>query len=151
MVRRAPQTRARAVLVGGSAGIALACAAGLLFLVASGASTPFSGREALTAVAMVIIALPATLVLGALIAYPLSAILVFGLTKVARRWRILDHPLVWLAAGATLAAPLTYLLHDVDTPHLPFRFTIASWWVLGVGAGAAYAAWRVLPRRVDSE
>lgn len=138
-----------AVLVGGSAGIALACVAGLLFLVSSGASTPFSGREVLISAAMVLMALPATLIFGALIAYPLSAILVFALTKVARRWRILDHPLVWLAAGAILAAPLTYLLHDVDTPHLPFRFTIASWCVVGVGAGAAYAAWRVRPGRVD--
>jgi hypothetical protein len=99
---------------------------------------------------MVSTALPIALTLGALIAYPLSAVLVLGLTTVAKRWRIFDHALVWLVAGASLAAPLTYALHDINTPHLPYRFTIASWWVLGVGAVAAYAAWLVRPGRVDA-
>lgn len=133
----------RAILTGALVGMVLAGAPILAVIAYSAAGSEGYRDIGVTPWTAVASAMPAALVLGALIAFPTAALLVFAMTWVAKRWRVFDAALTWAAAGALLTLPLALAASGFDAPARSPDFNWLSASVLGIGALSALAAWGV--------
>lgn len=134
-------SRTRAALVGGVTGLVIAVGAVLFFLAATAHRSAYFASHGLTPTAMIFIALPGTLAIGSIVAFPTSAAMVWFTTAVSRKVSIFDTAPVWITSGAIFALPTAYFFSTMQPGR--DQFALVSLWsmFLIVGAVSGLAAW----------
>ena len=133
--------RTKAILAGAISGMILSISA-VLFLIGSAAHrSAYFSNHGLTPSTMVMIALPGTLMIGSIIAFPTSAAMVWFTTAISRKVRMFDQAAVWIASGIVFSSPTAYFFSTMQYGR--DQFALISIWsfLLSVGGASGLAAW----------
>lgn len=115
--------RFRAIVAGASVPLVLGGAA-ISILLADAASHTAWGRSTGWA-ANVALVLPGTLLMGAIVAFPLATALVYAMTGLSRRFRQADNPVAWTIAGLLVSLSLALPLARIDIDGRPYGAFLA--------------------------
>lgn len=117
---------AKATVAGAVAGLLITCAAAMIFVAVAAGKSAYFASHGLTPSAMILLALPGTLAMGSIVAFPTSAAMVWCITAAAKRMNVFDSPAIWIASGALFSSPTAYFFSTMQPGRDQFSW-ISLW------------------------
>lgn len=134
-------SRTYAVFAGALTGMAIAIAGMLAVMLSLDGPGPKEGI-----LAIVLLLLHGTMLIGSAIAFPTAVAMVLTLTLLLRWWPQLDRAWTWTLAGAIFTLPTAFLFNVYDSPfpEPPGRVHLGPIWWFGVALGglSGLSAWK---------